>query len=96
MSHTPGPWVITGTTRNHTIVVGPPTPVDPVARVPLQQESRGGAIVQRANARLIAAAPDMLAIIEAIWNDEEMSSNVTFEVMDRMEAILKATGHLPS
>lgn len=62
--HTPGPWVVrtSATYRSQVEAIDPKGRADVVARI---TTPRKGAEASDANARLIAAAPDMLASLEA-------------------------------
>jgi hypothetical protein len=63
--HTPGPWVIrtAATYRSQIEAINGKGRADVVARI---TTPKGGAEASDANARLIAAAPDMLEALEAI------------------------------
>lgn len=81
MSHTPGPWEV-GDKRG--VWVGPV--------VMAGNGSRGVAFVcgeSDANARLIAAAPDMLAALEVYFR---MDTSVVEFVDAARAAVIKATG----
>ena len=58
--HTVGPWTLEGTTIKH-------YPDGIIARIPTV--SKGGVFVMMANARLIAAAPELLAALKALLRD---------------------------
>lgn len=58
MKHTPGPWK-----RNGRTVSGPPTPLERIVAECGQSTSRE---IDEANARLIAAAPEMLEALNAL------------------------------
>ena len=99
-AHTPGPWTVTG-----------PGPYDPESRVALtvEQDSptrRQVALVgnapatmtreeAEANARLIAAAPDLLKALQTLWDEpyevlHQLLNDDDWDLVDA--AIKKATG----
>ena len=94
-THTPGPWGAVATS-NHahdyrlTKPDGSPLPVSAEANDHTEQ---------RANARLIAAAPDLLAALEAAeghieWANEVIRlGGVSLETAGRMHAMLKEKDH---
>jgi hypothetical protein len=61
-THTPGPWYWQPTAGNHDFLICPEGPGNTIAIVRDFDE---------ANARLIAAAPELLAAIQRIVNDNE-------------------------
>jgi hypothetical protein len=69
VTHTPGPWEAT-----ETVVKAKHGGV--VARTEYAGNADGGS--ERANARLIAAAPDMLAVLEAVQWGEQDGSGVSW------------------
>lgn len=90
--HTPGPWVLSydkGSTRD--IVASPdPLPICTVRQAWLPSREQ-----YHANARLISAAPDMLAVLQelresaAYWSEYD----APLGIVDRIEAAIgKATG----
>lgn len=91
--HTPGPWAVVGDGSRVK-----PEPVDlffqPIADVNAEIRWENGNWVRKgnveANARLIAAAPDLLAALEMalIWLDYEGK----YDVQGIRTAIAKATG----
>lgn len=95
-NHTPGPWSLkmTGWRTNPFAIYSPRRPgavacVPSRTSVPLDE--------QDANARLIAAAPDMLAALERIANSEEYHGDLfvcDFETLQNVAraAIAKAKG----
>ena len=90
--HTPGPWSINewpqATTDIAIGVIGTPL----IAKVPLRDVSINE---QKANARLIAAAPDLLAVVEELEESADYWSeyDVPLGIVDRLRAaIAKATG----
>lgn len=74
-SHTPGPWNVEKRPQKAcapatwTVIYGPGGTSDWVADVGLCHE-RGGS-GSEANARLIAAAPHLLATLKALWEEVE-------------------------
>ena len=85
--HTPGPWIQRGervdAQRNHVCGGVNQESVLALSRPPEER---------LANARLIAAAPEMLEALQAVWSDLE-SWDVDNEVSQRVRAaIAKATG----
>ena len=64
-NQTPGPWKIVGDGRVDITIIAPNFGV--VAHLPW----KGHIFIQEANARLIAAAPDVLSVLEEIllWDD---------------------------
>jgi hypothetical protein len=69
-THTPGPWSIrTRETFIGAVVDHVTSPHGPIARMPngsILMERQRDEVVDAANAHLIAAAPDLLAALEAI------------------------------
>lgn len=66
-SYTPGPWKVCENWRSKLAVIGPQpegcndTTTNRICNLPHRQDKQG-----RANAQLIAAAPDMLALLIAL------------------------------
>ena len=90
--HTPGLWSINEWPQATTdIAIGAiGTPL--IAKVPLRDVSINE---QKANARLIAAAPDLLAVVEELEESADYWSeyDVPLGIVDRLRAaIAKATG----
>jgi hypothetical protein len=97
MKHTPGPWIIQTNVNNdmlyevtdsltESVIIAGPWPV------PLPMVKGGGTDTRFCNARLIAAAPDLLATLVAVFefHREEYGNG---PLTRRMEtAITKATG----
>jgi hypothetical protein len=96
--HTPGPWIISGSSiwnsDTHRAIYAS-------GRKPVNERDEEG----QANARLIAAAPEMLAALEALtswaieaqkrlpvetWSDLE--NHGTIEIIEAKAAIAKARG----
>ena len=83
VSFTPGPWVLGNTSHHETMIIGRGGKGDYVCHVQFEQIG-GGAIAsamepaRRANARLIAAAPELYAacqyIVDAAENGDEMTA----------------------
>jgi len=86
-SHTPGPWSDTGSDGRCNIIVESNTgSVGAVWRV-------NGYVCQAADARLIAAAPDMLAALENLLSDKYLADPINADRMAKARAaIAKATG----
>lgn len=59
-AHTPGPWVIQD---RHFVVAG----AWPLGATICEVENNPADKISQANARLIAAAPDMLAVLKELW-----------------------------
>jgi hypothetical protein len=73
MTHTPGPWIVTYGGFDKTQVTGPGQNVDLVVDIVAPPDQ------QVATAALIAAAPEMLAMLEAVLG----SRNVRMELFER-------------
>lgn len=90
--HTPGPWSINEWPQATTdIAIGAiGTPL--IAKVPLRDVSINE---QKANASLIAAAPDLLSVVKELEESADYWSeyDVPLGIVDRLRAaIAKATG----
>ena len=88
--HTPGPWSIAG--RGYTIF----GPDDAVVISSFDAETEEEEERYLANARLIAAAPDLLAALEEAVRSSEVSrmGGMSWDEMDRARAaIAKARGN---
>lgn len=86
--HTPGPWAIDS--RNGSCYVVAPDAATTVAEVKLPTDEQGDA-----DARLIAAAPDLLAALKAVVTPQAGGAfrNLTGEnAMRALDAIQKAEG----
>ena len=86
--HTPGPWHVTG--DEHGTMITDNTG-EQIALWPPQ----GGTVEQCANARLISAAPDLLAALRAMLatvHDEERDDATVAAVAAARAAIATATG----
>ena len=82
--HTPGPWHVTG--DQHGTMITDNTG-EQIALWPQQ----GGTVEQCANARLIAAAPDLLAALEAVaeyWAGGDVPADLDAQIL---AAIARAT-----
>lgn len=91
--HTPGPWTVRDDGHQWAIIGGPPSYVTGIDK---QNHDSDG------NARLIAAAPDLLAVIEAILYAHDTGNCGASQgearlcrayAEDAREAIAKARGH---
>lgn len=87
--HTPGPWRVSDTGID--VVCDPDArPLPVVACQHVTGKDNGEAT---ANARLIAAAPDMLAALERIHRRRRTDKPITHGDLDQVrDAITKATG----
>ena len=88
-AHTPGPWRVAGReTRNlpHSLVAADTL----LARV--YSKCFGDEVEETANARLIAAAPELLEVLQEILNDGVHSDVVPHLHRKALAAIAKATG----
>lgn len=96
--HTPGPWEVRIERGKHCIrpadvkQAGHTVGYAPLAKV--EGDRRVGS--QAENARLIAAAPDLLEALEELLSAPQLSGEVSFNLRLRIEkaraAIAKATG----
>lgn len=94
--HTPGPWVTnahqevwsTKPMRFNLTTAGIPM----IASVCRHEDAEGG-FPAEANARLIAAAPDLLQALRVAYSDIQRCQGHTIDMLGRIEAaIAKATG----
>ena len=93
-AHTPAPWAVDGTLNSGDLDV-----ISADGRIAMIDDSRATGWNEptiKANARLIAAAPDLLAalqMVEAIWSRDQ-TANIDPEspVAKVRTAIAKATG----
>jgi hypothetical protein len=88
MKHTPGPWVVDPAVRQGFTVYAPKEGFIVGTQ---DEEGRYGAIESEANARLIAAAPDLLALAERIARLPEHGHYLAL-IDQASAAIAKATG----
>ena len=88
MKHTPGPWVVDPAVRQGFTVYAPKEGFIVGTQ---DEEGRYGAIESEANARLIAAAPDLLALAERIARLPEHGHYLAL-IDEARAAIAKATG----
>lgn len=91
-NHTPGPWRIGGAA-----IFGPKTDApSPATIVSILGRAAGDVAAMRANARLIAAAPDMLAALQSlVWavsGIEYVETEYAEQVAQAHAAIAKALG----
>jgi hypothetical protein len=94
MQHTPGPWVASPAIRSGFTI---DAKCDPWMIVTTSdEEGRYGSIETEANARLIAAAPDLLEALQALANMAESFPSELHkdhpDVIAARAAIAKATG----
>lgn len=83
MSHTPGPWIVLHKRSIH------PVGRDALAVAVAEQHDKN----HEANARLIAAAPRMLAALLFVRNANSDNKHFSYECMTEInEAIAQATG----
>jgi len=88
MKHTPGPWVVDPAVRQGFTVYAPKEGFIVGTQ---DEEGRYGAVESEANARLIAAAPDLLALAERIARLPEHGHYLVL-IDEARTAIAKATG----
>jgi hypothetical protein len=90
-AHTPAPWMVDGTTAAENLDV-----IGEGGRVAMLDCDDIDADTLEANARLIAAAPDMLAalqMVEAIWSRDQTANIDPESPLAKVRAaIKKATG----
>ena len=90
-AHTPAPWTVDGTTAAENLDV-----IGEGGRVAMLDCDDIDADTLEANARLIAAAPDMLAalqMVEAIWSRDQTANIDPESPLAKVRAaIKKATG----
>lgn len=87
-AHTPGPWSVSAGSIWATSQWGARVRIAPV-----DSHSPMNGIDSAANARLIAAAPDLLAAAKYLMADLKHSYEPRVEALDKLEAaIAKATG----
>lgn len=95
-SHTPGPWIADRSLDLKAIIIGAPTLVSLAV---VRRLGPDIAIAEvEANARLIAAAPDLLASLQATWdalqacNDQELWNHLKPARDASLAALAKAKG----
>ena len=88
MKHTPAPWIVDPAVRQGFTVYAPKEGFIVGTQ---DEEGRYGAIESPANARLIAAAPDLLALAERIARLPEHGHYLAL-IDEARAAIAKATG----
>ena len=91
MKHTPGPWQAVKWDDNADDVVGWSVVDSEGAMLP-ESEMTGDIEEAEANARLIAAAPDLLEALKICIEVLEDSGNYPWTLEDVKEAVAKATG----
>lgn len=79
-THTPGPWIL----EQDTVFIGETRKVQPVL---YHRDSEG-----MANARLIAAAPDLLHALELLYDTGSDSETINYARSIASKAIAKAKG----
>ena len=92
MTHTPGPWTVTGQSEGGRYITVKAANRRTVARVPFSvvtDETPLEEITDAADANLIAAAPDMLAELEAVAIRLE---NIGLDFDSVVRVIAKAKG----
>ncbi len=88
--HTPGPWAVRENIATNDMRIGPP---DKVAVAILRSDAHAENL--DANARLIAAAPDLLAELHGLCNAIEMGAHpdeIAYLVLRSRNAIADARG----
>jgi hypothetical protein len=99
--HTPGPWKSVASNSHRTfnqISIRPVTPaikgmILPIAKVSTYDLSEYGGGTGSANARLISAAPDLLAALQEVeWEVEQYAEGFELLWGKVAAAIAKATG----
>jgi len=88
--HTPAPWLITGEDKSFVYALGPKNTNRFWVNVQAAGPEAIGQEEKEANARLIAAAPDLLAALKAVV--EFYSYAELGPIDDARKAIAKATG----
>lgn len=72
MSHSPGPWVAIDTDGEHHAIVAPDADQDHFTVICIGPDDA----TENANARLIAAAPDLLAALETMLGEHELLTSL--------------------
>jgi len=89
MSHTPGPWLTTESTEHWgrvNVTIQAAFTVNDIATA-----WQGNTETNRANAQLIAAAPDLLEALIEVFEDNELVNSVSW-IDKASTAIAKARG----
>ena len=92
--HTPGPWRTTRSRNNHIVTTDDGSTARTIARVVLNDEV-GGEMPVSANARLIAAAPELLeackaaeaalvSLLEMVGRDAKFGQDVVLELREKI------------
>jgi hypothetical protein len=93
MSHTPGPWLTTESTEHWgrvNVTIQAAFTANDIATA-----WQGNTETNRANARLIAAAPELLEALEIVkqWDIENFALDIPIEIRKKMQAAIeKARG----
>ncbi len=87
IKHTPGPWAYQENADPHTHIVRSVQPRHFICQLP-----KSSAGISEANARLIAAAPDMLALLRELIDIEGPQPGTSDWANKVKGAIAKATG----
>ena len=84
-THTLGPWhpVTLGASPDHSWAID--SELHEVARLPEWPDNQAGA---EANARLIAAAPEMLAALEELCADKYLADPINSDRMEKAKAAI--------
>lgn len=83
-THTPGPWILG--TYDHAVhnITGPKGEMPFIATIPSGRDNR------EANARLIAAAPDLLAALQAMMTIAEITTAANQDGLINCDILAKA------
>lgn len=88
MPHTPGPWQVNRSDPLHVCDAdGESRGCSPIAFVQVGNDGRWTA---KANARLIAAAPDLLAALQELLADKYLSDPINRDRMANARAAIRA------
>jgi hypothetical protein len=91
--HTPGPWLIAGEDATFVYALGPVLKSNIFwAHVQAAGPERASREECKANARLIAAAPELLAALEKVWSEGVIPDGFALLQDQVCDAIAKATG----
>jgi hypothetical protein len=94
-AHTPGPWVVLSDDDRAVIVGNARTQSTPIVEILFDEIETFAPVIEEAiaNARLIAAAPDLMAALERlVANLDEGDFISTTRIDDARAAIAKAKG----